>query len=92
MQYIASHTHENITLEQLAKDSEYSKEYIAKLFRKHMGLSISDYIRKTKIDEAKELLRKFDEITGNSLNTAREGEVEKNCFVREFLAARLPVR
>ncbi len=57
VQYIASHTHENITLEQLAKDSEYSKEYIAKLFRKHMGLSISDYIRKTKIDEAKELLR-----------------------------------
>ena len=57
VQYISSHTHENITLEQLAEGSEYSKEYIAKLFRKHMGMSISDYIQKTRIDEAKELLR-----------------------------------
>jgi YesN/AraC family two-component response regulator len=57
VQYIASHTHENITLEQLAEGSEYSKEYIAKLFRKHMGMSISDYIQKVRIDEAKELLR-----------------------------------
>ena len=57
VQYITSHTHENITLEQLAAGSEYSKEYIAKLFRKHMGMSISDYIQKVRIDEAKELLR-----------------------------------
>lgn len=57
IQYIAAHTHENITLEQLAEGSEYSKEYIAKLFRKHMGISVSDYIRKTRIDEAKQLLR-----------------------------------
>lgn len=57
VQYIASHTHENITLEQLAEGSEYSKEYIAKLFRKHVGMSISDYIQKTRIDEAKDLLR-----------------------------------
>ena len=57
VQYISEHTHRNITLDQLAEGSEYSKEYIAKLFRKHMGMSISDYIRKTKIDEAKDLLR-----------------------------------
>lgn len=57
VQYIASHTHQSITLDQLAEGSEYSKEYIAKLFRKHMGMSISDFIQKTRIDEAKELLR-----------------------------------
>ena len=57
VQYISSHTHENIALEQLTEGSEYSKEYIAKLFRKHMGMSVSDYILKTKIDEAKQLLR-----------------------------------
>lgn len=57
IQYIASHTHQSITLEQLAEGSDYSKEYIAKLFRRHMGMSVSDYIRKTRIDEAKELLR-----------------------------------
>ena len=57
VQYITTHTHQNITLEQLAEGSNYSKEYIAKLFRRHMGMSVSDYIRKTRIDEAKELLR-----------------------------------
>lgn len=57
VQYIASHTHQSITLDQLAEGSEYSKEYIAKLFRKHMGMSISDYIQKTRIEEAKDLLR-----------------------------------
>jgi len=36
---------------------KYSKEYIAKLFRKHMGMSVSDYIQKVRIEEAKELLR-----------------------------------
>ena len=57
VQYIASHTHQSISLDQLAEGSEYSKDYIAKLFRKHMGMSISDYIQKTRIDEAQELLR-----------------------------------
>lgn len=56
VQYINAHTHENITLEQLADGSAYSKEYIAKLFRKHMGMSVSDYIQKVRIDEAKDLL------------------------------------
>ncbi len=58
VQYIISHTHSLITLDQLAKGSGYSKEYIAKLFRKHMGISISDFIRQTKIEEAKQLLIK----------------------------------
>ena len=57
VQYIASHTHQSITLDQLAEGAGYSKEYIAKLFSKHMGMSISDYIQKTRIEEAKELLR-----------------------------------
>ncbi len=57
IQYIAAHTHQSITLENIAEGTGYSKEYIAKLFHKHMGISISDYIQKVRIDEAKELLR-----------------------------------
>ena len=56
IQYILSHIHENISLEQLAQGSGYTKEYIAKLFKKHVGMSISDYIQKMRINEAKELL------------------------------------
>ena len=67
VQYITTHTHANITLEQLSDGSGYSKEYIAKLFRKHMGISVSDFIRQTKIEEAKQLLlqgRSCSEVAG----------------------------
>lgn len=57
IQYIASHTHQNIALEELAEDSGYSKEYIAKLFRRHVGFPISEYIQMARIQEAKSLLR-----------------------------------
>ena len=57
IQYIASHTHQNITLDELAEGSGYSKEYIAKLFRKHVGVPISEHIQMVRIQEAKSLLR-----------------------------------
>ena len=57
IQYIASHTHQNITLDELAEGSGYSKEYIAKLFRKHVGVPISEHIQAVRIQEAKSLLR-----------------------------------
>lgn len=57
IRYICAHTHQNITLDQLAEGSGYTKEYISKLFRKHMGMPISEYIQMTRIQEAKALLR-----------------------------------
>ena len=57
IQYIASHTHQIISLDELAEGSGYSKEYIAKLFRKHVGIPISEHIQMVRIEEAKALLR-----------------------------------
>lgn len=57
IQYIASHTHQNITLEELAEGCGYSKEYIGKLFRKYVGAPVSEYIQMVRIREAKSLLR-----------------------------------
>ena len=57
IQYIASHTHQNISLDELAEGSGYSKEYIAKLFRKHVGLPIGEHIQMVRIEEAQSLLR-----------------------------------
>ena len=57
IQYITSHTHQNITLEELAEGCGYSKEYIGKLFRKHVGMPISEYMQMVRIQEAKSLLR-----------------------------------
>ena len=57
IQYIASHTHQIISLDELAEGSGYSKEYIAKLFGKHVGIPISEHIQMVRIEEAKALLR-----------------------------------
>lgn len=55
--YIYNHIHERITIECLADYTQLSTSYLSKLFKKEVGVSISDYIREKKIDNAKNLLR-----------------------------------
>ena len=54
--YITSHSHKNITLDELAENSVYSNEYLAKLFKKETGKTLRDYIFQVRINEAKFLL------------------------------------
>jgi len=57
MDYIGQHLHDRITMEDLAGYVNLNETYLSKLFRKETGLSISEYIRDKKIEEAKGLLR-----------------------------------
>ena len=57
IEYITVHSHRTVTLKELARDAAYAKEYIAKLFKKEVGISISDYMLKTRITEAASLLK-----------------------------------
>ncbi len=57
MDYIGQHLHEKISIEELAAHVKLNETYLSKLFRKETGLSISEYIRDKKIEEAKGLLR-----------------------------------
>lgn len=59
-EYIYSHIKERITIEDLADKLGVSSGYLSRLFKKETGVSVSAYIRRQKIDMAKNLLRFSD--------------------------------
>jgi AraC-like DNA-binding protein len=58
--YIYAHIKERITIEDLAAACGNSPSYISRLFKSELNISASDYIRKVKIDKARNLLRFSD--------------------------------
>ncbi|MBM7587853.1 YSIRK-targeted surface antigen transcriptional regulator [Bacillus pakistanensis] len=54
--YIYNHLYGEITLDQLAEITHLSPNYLSSLFKKEVGITISEYIQRQKIDEAKKLL------------------------------------
>ncbi len=58
IEFITTNLHSNISLEDLARGTTYNKEYIAKLFKKEVGITVSEYILKQRIAEAQKLLLK----------------------------------
>lgn len=59
--YIYSHIHYRITLDELAEYLNLSVSYLSKLFKKEMGVALSDYINMLKIDKAKDMLLYTDD-------------------------------
>lgn len=58
--YVFKHLYEEITLGQLAKEVNMHQNYLSALFKKEVGLSITEYILKQKVEEAKKLLTHSD--------------------------------
>ena len=56
-EYIYSHIKERITIEDLADELGVSASYLSRLFKKETGDSVSAYIRRHKIEMAKNLLQ-----------------------------------
>lgn len=54
--FIFSHLHDRITLEDLAAEAECNPNYLSQLFKECEGISISGYILQEKINRAKNLL------------------------------------
>jgi AraC-like DNA-binding protein len=61
LNYILVHIYEPITLNQLANMVNLHPNYLSTLFKKEIGVSFSEYLQKTKIDEAKQLLTLTDQ-------------------------------
>lgn len=59
-EYIYSHIKERITIEDLADELGVSSSYLSRLFKKETGDSVSAYIRRQKIEMAKNLLQYSD--------------------------------
>lgn len=60
LQWIRIHIDKNISLKDAAYEFNFSKEYLARFFKKRMGMSMQEYINYLRISNAKELLFKTD--------------------------------
>ena len=54
--YIYDHLHERITVHDLAEHVRLNESYLSRLFKKEVGTSISEYIRRQKLETAKNML------------------------------------
>ncbi len=54
--YIRNHYEENITRNTLAELVHFSPEYVGKMFKKEMGVNITDYINTLRINKAKNMI------------------------------------
>lgn len=55
--YIQIHSAEKLTIAGIAAKIGYSEYYFSKKFKKEMGISVNDYIKKVKVERAKIILR-----------------------------------
>ncbi len=60
MDYIYSHLNTRITIQALSEYTGLSPSYISRLFKKELGIAISDYILEKKIEKAENLLKYSD--------------------------------
>lgn len=54
--YIYDHLHARITVEELAEYVDLNPSYLSRLFKKEVGTSISEYVRRQKLETAKNML------------------------------------
>ncbi len=60
LEWIRAHGSHAISLKDVAQEFNYSREYLARHFRKHMGMSMQDYINNLKLAKAREMLCQSD--------------------------------
>ena len=60
MDYIYNNINQRITVSDLADYTGLSPSYLSRLFKKELGISISDYICEKKIEKAENLLKYSD--------------------------------
>ena len=82
LSYLDNHYAEKITLEDLSARFVYSREYIAKSFFKHYGVTITGYLKNVRIGHAKELLR-FSDLSMEEI-ALRCGFTNGSYFSRAF--------
>ncbi|GIP40670.1 AraC family transcriptional regulator [Paenibacillus sp. J31TS4] len=57
---IANHLYGDITLDRLAERTNLSPNYLSSLFKKEVGMTISEYVQRERIEEARRLLTLTD--------------------------------
>ena len=57
LDYIGTHVYEKLSVSTVAGEANVSASYLTALFHKYMQLSPGEYIRRTKLEESKKLIR-----------------------------------
>ncbi|MBU3113981.1 AraC family transcriptional regulator [Clostridium lacusfryxellense] len=82
LQWIKIHIEKNISLKDVAYEFSFSKEYLARYFKKNMGMSMQQYINYLRISNAKQLLCQSDL---NIKEIARKlGFIDEKYFLKLF--------
>lgn len=55
-QIIARNYHSDLSIEKIAKELHYSRNYFGQLFKQEMGMSVNEYINQVRVQKAKVLL------------------------------------
>ncbi|GGD46872.1 helix-turn-helix transcriptional regulator [Paenibacillus nasutitermitis] len=56
LEWIRIHSTEDISVQDVAEQFTYNKDYLTRFFKKHMGMSMQEYIHSLKISKAKDML------------------------------------
>ena len=80
--YILGHLSEKLTLQSMCKYFGISQTYLSRLFRKYTGLSFINYLTETRIEKAKKILEKKDNLVRDA--AAMVGFTDQYYFSRVF--------
>lgn len=83
--YINEHLSENISLESLAQQSFYNPSYFSRMFKEKYGITLTAYIRKTRLERAAEML--LDEKIPISKISELSGFGSTTTFYKKFKEA-----
>lgn len=82
LEWIRIHSLQNISLADVSHEFSYSREYLARYFKKHMGMTMQQYIYNLKLSKAKELLCESDKTVREIAETL--GFQDEKYFMKLF--------
>ena len=56
MRFIDEHLYEKITLKEISESMYFSETHISRVFRKELGMTVTDYIRAVKVRAAQDMM------------------------------------
>jgi len=86
LRYIADNLHLRLSVEKVAKSNNISISHMSSLFRKHLNMSPSSYIRRVKLNESKRIIREERLSIKNVASVLGYSTVQhfSRCFKSEF--------
>ena len=80
--HIQQHWHERIAVEQIAERFYISTGYMARLFKRNLGMTVTDYLSAVRLQHAAEELRRSDSLVTEVAYA--NGFASVNAFIKQF--------